>query len=75
MTGAISIEGLAKRFARVEALAPLELQVPEGQILRYPRPNGASDLSGYGKANARRNPGRRNPDRGIMLCPFPGRTP
>lgn len=35
MTAAINIEGLAKRFSRVEARAPLELQVPEGQILGY----------------------------------------
>ena len=36
MTAAISIEGLAKRFGRVEALAPLELQLPEGADTRVP---------------------------------------
>lgn len=41
MAAAIKIEGLAKRFGSVEALAPLDLQVAEGSILGYLGPNGA----------------------------------
>ena len=38
---AIRTEGLSKRFASVEALAPLDLEVGAGEVLGYLGPNGA----------------------------------
>jgi ABC-2 type transport system ATP-binding protein len=38
---AIRAEGLAKRFGDLEALAPLDLEVEEGEVLGYLGPNGA----------------------------------
>jgi ABC-2 type transport system ATP-binding protein len=38
---AIRTEGLAKRYGKVEALAPLDLEVAEGEALGYLGPNGA----------------------------------
>lgn len=38
---AIRIEGLSKRFGSLEALAPLDLEVREGEVLGYLGPNGA----------------------------------
>ena len=37
----IKTEGLAKRFGGLEALAPLDLEVEEGEVLGYLGPNGA----------------------------------
>src|SRR5205823_3131343 len=37
----IRTEGLAKRYGKVEALAPLDLEVVEGEALGYLGPNGA----------------------------------
>lgn len=41
MAAAIKTEGLSKWFGSVEALAPLDLEVPEGEVLGYLGPNGA----------------------------------
>ena len=41
MGTAIRIDGLSKRFGDVEALAPLDLEVGEGEVLGYLGPNGA----------------------------------
>ena len=38
---AIHTEGLSKRFGDLEALAPLDLDVEEGEVLGYLGPNGA----------------------------------
>jgi ABC-2 type transport system ATP-binding protein len=38
---AIRTDGLAKRYGKVEALAPLDLEVAEGEALGYLGPNGA----------------------------------
>jgi ABC-2 type transport system ATP-binding protein len=38
---AIRTMGLSKRFGEVEALAPLDLEVAEGEVLGYLGPNGA----------------------------------
>jgi ABC-2 type transport system ATP-binding protein len=38
---AIRIEGLSKHFGDLEALAPLDLEVEEGEVLGYLGPNGA----------------------------------
>jgi polyether ionophore transport system ATP-binding protein len=38
---AIKVDGLSKRFGDVEALAPLELEVAQGEVLGYLGPNGA----------------------------------
>lgn len=41
MDTVLRIEGLAKRYGPVEALAPLNLEVRKGEILGYLGPNGA----------------------------------
>jgi ABC-2 type transport system ATP-binding protein len=41
MTVVIRAVGLGKRYGDVEALAPLDLEVPEGEALGYLGPNGA----------------------------------
>ena len=41
MDAAVKAEGLSKRFGGVEALAPLDLEVPPGEVLGYLGPNGA----------------------------------
>ena len=38
---AVKTEGLAKRFGSVEALAPLDLEVAQGEVIGYLGPNGA----------------------------------
>ena len=38
---AVSTYGLAKRFGATQALAPLDLEVPVGEVLGYLGPNGA----------------------------------
>jgi len=41
MAVALRVEGLAKRFGRVQALAPLDLEVATGEVIGYLGPNGA----------------------------------
>lgn len=41
MDTAIKTEGLSKRFRDAEALAPLDLEVAQGEVLGYLGPNGA----------------------------------
>jgi ABC-2 type transport system ATP-binding protein len=41
MRSAIRAEGLSKLFGRLEALAPLDLEVEAGEVLGYLDPNGA----------------------------------
>jgi ABC-2 type transport system ATP-binding protein len=41
MGSAIRAEGLSKRFGRLQALAPLDLEVQPGEVLGYLGPNGA----------------------------------
>ena len=41
MESAIRIQGLSKRFGGLEALAPLELEIRNGEVFGYLGPNGA----------------------------------
>ena len=41
MATAIHIQGLGKKYGSFEALAPLDLEVKQGEILGYLGPNGA----------------------------------
>ncbi len=60
MVAAIRTEGLAKSFGRTTALQPLDLEVPEGEVLGYLGPNGAGKtttircLLGMARASAGR---------------------
>ena len=40
-TGAIIVEGLAKRFGEVQAVSDLSFEVPEGELFGFLGPNGA----------------------------------
>ncbi len=38
---AVRTEGLSKRYGRVDALADLDLEIAEGEVVGYLGPNGA----------------------------------
>jgi ABC-2 type transport system ATP-binding protein len=41
VVAAVRAEGLSKRFGRAEALLPLDLEIPAGEVFGYLGPNGA----------------------------------
>ena len=88
MDSLITIQGLKKRFRRVDALRGIDLEIPAGQVTAFLGPNGSGKTTTIkcalnlhdrdeGRVEVMGVDARRLEDAGYVLCSksFEGRTP